>query len=129
MRNLIANVDEHTDNTEFSAALVLNLAAQEVRMILVRDVFRLKFGKAREALAAWKEMGEHARRVGMPPARILADLVGPYYTLVMETTAADLSTWEKEMRRGMDEEFRALYQKFTPLIDSGYREIFTIQDI
>jgi hypothetical protein len=29
----------------------------------------------------------------------------------------------------MDDDFRALYQKFTPLVESGYREIFTIQDI
>jgi hypothetical protein len=28
-------------------------------MILVRDVFRLKFGKARDALAAWKGVGEY----------------------------------------------------------------------
>ena len=98
-------------------------------MILVRDVFRLKFGKAREALATWKEMGEPAQRAGMPKPRILTDLVGPYYTLVMETTSADLSTWEREIRTGMDDQFRALYQKFTPLVESGYREIFTILDM
>jgi hypothetical protein len=98
-------------------------------MILVRDVFRLKFGKAREALATWKEMGEYQKRAGMPAPRILADLVGPYYTLVMETTAPDLGAWEKQMRTAMDDQFRALYQKFTPLVESGYREIFTIQEI
>jgi hypothetical protein len=98
-------------------------------MILVRDVFRLKFGKAREAMANWKEMAEHGKRTGMPEPRILTDLVGPYYTLVMETTHADLSTYENGMRKTMDDEFRVLYQKFTPLVESGYREIFTIQDM
>ena len=101
-------------------------------MILVRDVFRLKFGKARDALAVWKEMAEQGKRVGsMPtPPRILTDLSGPYYTLVMETTAKDLSTWEADMRKSMgDPALHALYQKFTPLVDSGYREIFTIQDM
>lgn len=100
-------------------------------MILVRDVFRLKFGKARDALAVWKEMAEQAARTGMmPPPRILTDLVGPYYTLVMETTAQDLRAWEADMRKGMnDSAFHALYQKFTPLVESGYREIFTIQDM
>ena len=98
-------------------------------MILVRDVFRLKFGKAREALANWKEMAEHGKRTGLPAPRILTDLIGPYYTMVMETTYADLGTYESGMRRVMDEEFRAIYQKFTPLVDSGYREIFTIQDL
>ena len=68
---------------------------EEVPMILIRDVFRLKFGKARDALAAWKEMAEQGRRSGAMPAppRLLTDLVGPYYTLVMETTA-------KTFRRG-----------------------------
>lgn len=98
-------------------------------MILVRDVFRLKFGKARDALATWKAMGAHMQRAGMPTPRILTDLVGPYYTLVMETTYADLGTWEREMRTALDDEFRSLYQKFTPLVESGYREIFTIQDM
>ena len=69
-------------------------------MILVRDVFRLKFGKAREALAVGKEMAEQGMRSGvMSKPRVLTDLVGPYYTLVMETTAKDLATWEMESRK------------------------------
>jgi len=99
-------------------------------MILVRDVFRLKFGKAREALATWKEMAEQGRRTGMmSPPRILTDLVGPYYTLVMETTAANLQAWEADLHKGLgDPALHALYQKFTPLVESGYREIFTIHE-
>jgi hypothetical protein len=100
-------------------------------MILVRDVFRLKFGKARDALTVWKEMAEQGKRNGMmsAPPRILTDLVGPYYTLVMETTAESLEAWEAAMHKGLgDPAFHALYQKFTPLVDSGYREIFTIHD-
>jgi hypothetical protein len=100
-------------------------------MILVRDVFRLKFGKARDALAVWKEMAEQGKRNGMmsSPVRILTDLVGPYYTLVIETTAESLQAWEGDMHKGMgDPALHALYQKFTPLVDSGYREIFTIHD-
>jgi hypothetical protein len=101
-------------------------------MILVRDVFRLKFGKAREATTAWKAMGEHARRAGWEPGsiRILTDLVGPYYTLVMESTHADLAAFESRMKAGMsDPAWRTEYQKFTPLVESGYREIFTILDM
>jgi hypothetical protein len=102
----------------------------EVHMILVRDVFRLKFGKARDALAVWKEMAEQGMRSGvMSKPRVLTDLVGPYYTLIMETTAKDLVSWEAESRKGMsDPALHAIYQKFTPLVDSGYREIFTVQE-
>lgn len=100
-------------------------------MIVVRDVFKLKFGKSRDALAAWKEMGDYMRRSGstMSP-RILTDLVGEYYTMVMESTWDNLSAWENEMHRAMGEaEWRAHYQKFMPLVESGYREILTVQNI
>jgi len=98
-------------------------------MILVRDVFRLKFGKAREALAAWKEMGEYIVKAGQKDSsiRILTDLVGPYYTLVLETTAPNLAGYEAQGQKLMgDNQWRTVYQKFTPLVESGYREIFTI---
>lgn len=101
-------------------------------MILVRDVFRLKFGKAREALAAWKAMGEHAKRAnpGGGARRLLTDLVGPYYTLVMESTFQDLATYERLLSSMMnDAEWRKTYQTFTPLVESGYREIFTIHEV
>jgi hypothetical protein len=97
-------------------------------MILVRDVFRLKFGKARDALAVMKEMLEQGKRSGMmSPPRVLTDLVGPYYTVVMESTAQDLQAWETDTRKVLgDSAMHAIYQKFIPLVDSGYREIFTI---
>jgi hypothetical protein len=98
-------------------------------MILVRDVFRLKFGAAREALAAFKEIGETAKRAGFRPDafRILTDLVGSYYTLVLESTHENLAEYEQSSRRGMaDAQWRAAYGQFTPFVESGHREIFTI---
>ena len=98
-------------------------------MILVRDVFRLKFGKARDAVAAFKEVGEAATRAGFrsDSMRILTDLVGPYYTLVLETTFPSLSAYEQTTADAMThQEWRSAYQKFTPHVDSGYREVFTI---
>ena len=98
-------------------------------MILVRDVFRLKFGKARDALAAFKEVGDAAERAGFrsDSFRVLTDLVGPYYTLVLETTYPNLSEYEKANTTAMaNEDWRRGYQKFTPHVESGYREVFTI---
>jgi hypothetical protein len=94
-------------------------------MIVVRDIFQVKFGRMKEAKDVWKEMLKLFPGQGRP--RLLTDLTGQYYTLVLESTYKDLSDYEafsqKEMAvPGMG----ALYQKFVPLVDSGKREIFTI---
>jgi hypothetical protein len=97
-------------------------------MILVRNVFRLKFGKAKDALALWKEGREIAQRTGSGGTmRAMTDLVGPFYTLVLEDQHPSLSDMEREMQSetGADE-WKVWYQKFVPLVDSGYREIFTL---
>lgn len=97
-------------------------------MILVRDIFQLKFGKAKEALALWKDGAEIIKRVGYGPERLLTDLVGPsYYTFVMESTFDSLADLEKELGRVFaDAEWSQWYQKFLPLVESGRREIFNI---
>ena len=62
-------------------------------MIVVRNVFQLKFGKAKEAVAAWKDGMALARKQGFAAKsmRVLTDLVGPFYTLVFETTFDSLN--------------------------------------
>jgi hypothetical protein len=97
-------------------------------MIVVRDVFRLKFGAAREAQAAFKEIGEVAKRSGFrsDAFRVLTDLVGSYYTLVLETTHQSLADYEQMGRNTMTDDWRNAYKKFTPHVESGYREIFTV---
>ena len=53
--------------------------------------------------------------------------MGPYYTLVLETTYPNLSEYEKASITAMaNEGWRRGYQKFTPHVESGYREVFTI---
>jgi hypothetical protein len=99
-------------------------------MILVRNVFRLKFGKAKDALALWREGRQIAERTGAGDnMRAMTDLVGPFYTLVMEEQYPSLAEMEREMQSEMGaEEWKGWYQKFVPLCESGYREIFTLVD-
>ncbi len=96
-------------------------------MILVRDVFQLKVGKAKEAKALFKEATEIGKKYDMPAGRALTDLTGTYYTFVWESTHKSLGDWEASMQdpRGA-EEWGAWYQKFAPLIDGGHREIMTV---
>ena len=97
-------------------------------MVVVRNVFRLKFGKTREAVALLKEGIELQKKAGSPFAtRILTDITGPFYTVVLELTVPDISSFEKEAPRLMgDKDWQANYQKFVPLVESGYREILTL---
>jgi hypothetical protein len=99
-------------------------------MIVIRNVFRLKFGKAREAVAVLKESRAIEKRVmsGLESSsRVLTDVTGPFYTLVLELTVPDLATFESNAPRLFgDKEWQANYQKMTPLVESGYREVFSI---
>ena len=97
-------------------------------MIVVRNVFRLKFGKAREAVAIMKEAVSIQKKLGSDiSARILTDLTGDFYTLVLELTVPSLSALESTQPRLMgDKDWQANYQKLVPLVESGPREIFTI---
>lgn len=97
-------------------------------MLVVRDVFQLKFGKAKEAKAAWKEGDAIFKKHNFPPSRVLTDLTGTYYTFVLESTYADLSAFEQSLRNelGMKEFGEWYHGKFAPLVESGRREIYTV---
>jgi len=97
-------------------------------MILVRNVFQLKFGKAREAKALMKENEAlQKKHGGGSSVRFLTDVTGQYYTFVMEMTYENLASFERSATEMMgSKEFGEWYQKFTPLVESGRREIFSI---
>jgi hypothetical protein len=101
-------------------------------MIIIRNVFRLKFGKAREAVALMKENRAIEKRVMSDleySSRVLTDVTGPFYTLVLEITVPNLATFESNAPRLFsDKEWQAQSQKMASLVDSGYREIFSIVD-
>ena len=99
-------------------------------MILVRNVFRLKYGQARPALAVFKEAQPLFAKLSQATnVRAMTDLTGPAYTLVSEETYPSLAAWESDTQQVLKEhgaEFRAWFQKFMPFVESGSREVFTI---
>ena len=99
-------------------------------MIVIRNVFRLKFGKAREAVALVKE-GVAIQKKALAgldfSTRLLTDVTGPFYTLVLELTVPNLATFESySPRLFADKDWQANYQKVAALVESGHREVFTI---
>ena len=96
-------------------------------MIQVREVFQLQFGRAREAIALAREGAAIEARHGGVQARILTDLTGDYYTLVLESDHESLAAFERFLESAMaSAEFRAWYPRFAALVSSGRREIFRV---
>ena len=99
-------------------------------MIVVRQVFQLKWGKAKEAIGLLKEGLALQKRVlgGVElSTRVLTDVTGPFYTLVLEISVPNLATFETQTPRLFaDKDVQANMQKMANLVESGYREVFSI---
>lgn len=99
-------------------------------MIVVRNVFQLKYGKAREAIALMKEALPIQKKAlaGVDfSTRVLTDVTGPFYTLVLELTVPSLATFETHAPRLFaDKDMQANMQKMAALVESGSREVFSI---
>lgn len=99
-------------------------------MILVRDIFRIKFGQTKEATVLWKKAADLLKKsgYGAKSVRLLTDVAGaPYYTIILETTYDSIADWEKAHSAGKDNAgFRAVYQQIIPLTETGHREILSI---
>jgi hypothetical protein len=95
-------------------------------MILVRNTFRVKFGRMKEALALMKESLARAPAQTARP-RLLTDLTGDFYTLVLEFEYGSLADADRELTETVRTPgFQETYQKFAAVVDAGRREIFTI---
>jgi len=99
-------------------------------MIIERNVFQLKFGKAKEAIAIWKEILEAAKSSALPSneMRLMTDLSGPAYTIVVELhlkSFMDMNPTQAVW--ATNESFQQLYHKFIPLCESAHREFYKIE--
>lgn len=96
-------------------------------MIVVRDVMRMKFGKAKDVKALMREFNKMMPKADRKKGRILFDYIGPAYTMVLEWTYENLTDFEKRMSSDMgNEDWGKWYQRFIPLMESSYREVFTV---
>jgi len=99
-------------------------------MVVIRNVFRLKFGKTKDALALMKEGLAIQKRVLSDvefSTRVLTDLTGPFYTVVLELTVPSFAAFEANAPKLFaNSDWQANYQKMSPLVESGYREVFSV---
>jgi hypothetical protein len=99
-------------------------------MIVVRNIFRVKFGQAKQATELWKQALAAMKGGANAPSssRLLTDLAGPpFYTMIFESTFDSLAQFEQFHRdAGSNSSFRDLYAKIIPLTETGHREILTV---
>jgi hypothetical protein len=98
-------------------------------MIVVRNVFQLKFGEAKKGVELWKEGLSLTKRLGFPAksSRVLTDVVGQFYTLVFESVFDSLAEFESAAKGAMSNpEWQTWYAKVSAITESGRREILNI---
>ena len=96
-------------------------------MILVRNSFQVKFGRMKEAVALLKENLALARSAGLQTGRLMTDVTGPFYTLVLELEYESMAEADKgQAAVGKLSGWQETYQKFAGVVDSGSREIFSV---
>lgn len=96
-------------------------------MILVRQVFQVKYGHMDKVLAALKSMAESGQPTGMV-SRVLTDISGKNFTLVFESTAESMDAyWSALQTSFQDPEMAAQMGTFIDYIESGHREFYTIE--
>jgi hypothetical protein len=98
-------------------------------MIVERNEFRVKFGMMKDALAIWKDVFDEMKNIkDAPRLRIMTDMTGPAYTLVVELEVRDfIQIGFKNYLWSTNSKAAELYRKFVPLCDSSERILYKIE--
>jgi len=97
-------------------------------MILIREVFTTKPGKAGELVKKFKQVIPFMEKEGLKNTKIMTDLVAKYWTVVIESETEDFARFEKEVRGFTSKpEVKEIMKDYMSLVDSGYREVFKIE--
>ncbi len=98
-------------------------------MIVVRNVFRCKPGKAAELANRFRRSIPLMGDLGVGRARVMVDVVSSFWTVVFEMEANDLASYERALNeRGATPEMREAMGDYMELVDGGHREVFKLID-
>jgi len=96
-------------------------------MVLVRQVFQIKFGYMDQVLAAMKETMTGSQGP-LGASRILTDISGDNFTLVIETKAESVDAFMAALEASFDEpEMAEQANGAWQYIESGRKEFYTIE--
>jgi hypothetical protein len=98
-------------------------------MFIERNEFHLKFGMAAEAKSQWKDFLEKAVKVKPDiKARLLSDLTGRGYTIVLELSYPSYA--ELEPSRCLLTNlpgWKTFYNQFIPLCETSHRTLYKLE--
>jgi hypothetical protein len=95
-------------------------------MLVVRNTFQVKFGRMKDAVALMKENLGRAVAAGHKPGRLMTDVTGPFYTLVLELEFENMAEAERSQQVMRVPGWQETYAKFAELVDNGRREIYSV---
>lgn len=98
-------------------------------MYVERNVFHLRFGASREAIPMWKDyLQKVQQRDKHVHARLLTDISGPAYTLVLEIEYESFSEMEPSACRLTNQpDWKEFYQRFIPHCEKAERTYYRKQ--
>lgn len=96
-------------------------------MILARDIFQIKFGYMDQVLPVIKAALESNPQI-TGASRILTDISGPHFTLIVETKAESVDAYWNAMQASFAQMDRAEEgSQIRQYMESGRREFYTIE--
>src|SRR3990172_7004937 len=97
-------------------------------MLLIRDVFKKKARKAGELAKKFKQTFPFMEKEGFKNAKVMTDIVGKYWTVVLQYETDDFGRFEKEVRGFTSKpEVKEIMKDYMSLVEGGYREVFKIE--
>jgi hypothetical protein len=96
-------------------------------MIVVRDVLQIQPEHMKEVKSQVGAMRALEQRLGHPITRVMTDLTGEYYTLVLESEFPSLGAYEEIMKKTFaDKEWQTQYGRMRPMVRGGRRELYQV---
>jgi hypothetical protein len=98
-------------------------------MLLIRDIMYCKPGKVRPMVEKMLAMAKLTERMGMGKMRVLTDVSAErFWTIVTQFEVESLDSFMAMGQDGDDmKEFEQIMKGYHDLVDSGRREIYTIE--
>lgn len=97
--------------------------------IIEQMTFRMKFGQIKEGCAIWRQILDIGRTNGLR-SRMMADVTGESYTIVMEQMHRSMMDYGPHMHAWLsDDRLKELYARFIPLCDRSRRTLYKVEHI